>query len=89
MTEDQRDRYYAAAHAVQAGTKVGPPTSVMDCRIGLNVTKAEAGGLAKLLIDKGVFTEDEYAEAMIWGVLREKERMEAELSKYGPKVTLA
>ena len=88
MTEDQSQRYYAAAHAVQAGTKMGE-TSAMDCRIGLNVQMAETGGLAKLLIEKGVFTEYEYTEAMIWAVEAEKARLEAELTaKTGVKITL-
>ena len=87
MTEDQEARSLAAAHAVQAGTKTLNPDfrpGEMDCRIGLNVSKAEMGGFAELLIAKGVITRDEYVEAMIKGCEDEKARMEDELStKYG------
>lgn len=88
MSPKKSQRYYDAAHAVQAGTKM-TETDAMDCRIGLNVQMAEFGGLAKLLIDKGLITLDEYEDAMVAGVEREKARLEAELSKRtGAKIVL-
>lgn len=85
-----RRRYVAAAHAVQAGTKiVNAETDAMDCRIGLNVQMAEFGGLCELLVSKGVFTEDEMMDAITAGLLREKERLEHEIAGAGgAKVTL-
>lgn len=96
MNDEQSARCYAAGHAVQAGTKMLSgegginETSAIDCRIGLNVQMAEFGGLCQLLIEKGVLTSDEVAEAMIAGLIREKERMEDKLSALygGAKITL-
>lgn len=51
---------------------------------------SDHGSLAKLLIDKGVITEDEYLEAIADGTEREKQRYEAILSeRFGKPVTLA
>lgn len=87
MTEEQQRRYEAAAHAVQAGTKMGE-TSAMDCRIGLNIQMAEFAAFGELLMAKGLITEEEYCEAMITGLEREKARMEKALSRGGMKITL-
>lgn len=41
--------------------------ALKDVRVGLNSAMASAGGLAELLIEKGVFTAEEYNERMtIW-----------------------
>jgi hypothetical protein len=92
MTEEEKkerelhwERYLAAAHAVQSGVKqlmelkhnYGSPKHT---RTGVDMQKAEQGGLAKLLIDKGVFTELEYFKAMADAMEREKEEFERELS---------
>jgi hypothetical protein len=68
--------YVAAAHGVQSAVRfemsmkgmdddVNPALNMLKhLRTGLDMRAADAGGLAGLLIKKGVFTEDEYLEAM-------------------------
>lgn len=68
------DRYHAAAHAVQSGVAMemnveragddNRSTSPKHLRVGIATAKAEQGGLATLLIAKGVFTSEEYTAAM-------------------------
>ena len=68
MADAQR-RYLAAGHAVQTavlfnmerGARSHEPKHL---RTGLDMRAADAAGLARLLIKKGVFTELEYIEAM-------------------------
>lgn len=92
MSESQSARYYAAAHAVQAGTKALnhlEPTNPVDCRIGLNVTMAEFSTVTQLFVSKGLITLDELYETLIKANEAEKARMEERLTKYyGSKFTL-
>lgn len=91
-----RERYMAAAHAVQSGIamlmqrnkNLGHPKHL---QVGVDTMKVEQGGLAKLLIDKGLFTWPEYFEAMADAMEDEVRRSEAELSQlyHGAKITLA
>lgn len=80
MTDEERkqkawDRYTKAAHGIQTAIKHSmdiastanqrhPSTEPKHLRVGIDLSKAEQGGLARLLIAKGVFTETEYFEAM-------------------------
>lgn len=49
--------------------------------------KADAAGLATLLIEKGVITTEEYLDAVADSAEREAERMEHEISvRYGVNV---
>lgn len=88
MLEKMRDlelRYEEAVHGVQSAIKFelgqkhpAMADEVIDIlkhlRVGIDVTKAEQAALAYLLIDKGLFTFDEYAEAMRRGVNEELAR---------------
>lgn len=70
--------YETAAHGVQSAVayeqskKLGPQYDdgtppnkyAKHLRVGLDMRAADASALAQLLIDKGVFTEVEYLEAM-------------------------
>jgi len=70
--------YEEASHGVQSAvryemTKLGFPDDAPDrvviamlkhMRVGVDLRAADAGGLARLLIDKGIFTADEYIEHM-------------------------
>lgn len=65
-----RERYHALAHAVQTGIAHlmhHDPALVepKHLRVGINLRAADHAGLVKLLIDKGLFTEQEYGEALI------------------------
>lgn len=68
--------YEQAAHGIQTavlhrmqlnhepGTDLTGPASPKHLRVGVNIRAAEFGALAKLLIDKGVFTPAEIREEM-------------------------
>lgn len=58
-------------------------------RVGIDTSKSDQGALARLLIAKGIFSLDEYQDAMNEGMKLEKAMHEAELSKQlGKKITL-
>jgi hypothetical protein len=104
IKEKKLQRYMDLSHAVQSGiayTLALDHPEVEDInedvnlrehkhlRTGIDTSKSDIGALAYLLIEKGVFTEDEYMDALILFMQREKERYEATLSaQYGKKVTL-
>lgn len=89
------ERYNSALHAVQSGLAIwmnidADLFSPKHMRVGIDATKADMGGLANLLIKKGLITLVEYHEAMADGMEQEKLRWERDLSAYFKKtVTLA
>ncbi len=92
--DDFHTRYMAAAHAIQTGvayTLEYDPSSgtPKHLRTGLDLRAAEHGALARLLIAKGVFTEDEYLEAIVLAVEEEKRAYEERLKQhYGGKTKI-
>lgn len=100
--DELQRRYEAAAHAVQAGVQMelsdderknntNPPTSPKQLRTGVNLAMVSHGALVRVLIAKGLFTEEEYFEQLVLGVEDEKRQYEERLSaRYGgkTKVTL-
>ena len=61
--------YMEAAHGVQTAVawhqqKYPGFATPKHMRVGIYTLKAEQCGLAELLIEKGVFTQDEYLEAI-------------------------
>ncbi|HWS65684.1 MAG TPA: hypothetical protein VN325_23235 [Steroidobacteraceae bacterium] len=88
------ERYHKAAHAVQSGIAMlmnhnDKFTTPKHLRVGIDLEKAELGGLTKLLVDKGLITRAEYFSAIADGVEREKAEYEQRLSEItGAKVTL-
>ena len=100
MTELKLDalgrRWVAAAHKVQAGIAalMNMPGGFRSCevkhlRVGIDTTKADIGSLARLLVSKGVFTEEEYLAAIADGMESEAADYEARVSEaFGKKVTL-
>lgn len=95
MSEKDRARYFAAAHAVQSGVAADlgydhTSATPKHLRVGINITMSDLGSLAKLMIAKGVITLDEYEAALADGVEEEKARYEALLTaRLGNPVTLA
>lgn len=89
MKKDYRDRYFGAVHAVQSGVAMemefgSPAATAKHLRTGLDVGKAEFGGLAKLLISKGIITEDEHYAAITEAVEQEQADYERRLTeKFG------
>lgn len=76
-TEEDLQRYLAAAHAMQSGVaakmQIDPAeTTPKHLRVGVNSAMVEHNALAKLLIDKGVISEAEYFTAQADAMEREK-----------------
>lgn len=92
-----QERYVAAAHAMQSGVAArmaldgaNGDTTPKHLRVGVNSAMVEHSALAQLLIAKGIFTSDEYVEALAEAMEREVSLYEHELTKRtGRKVTLA
>jgi len=77
MSERDVARYQAAAHAMQSGVaaEMGKECEPKHLRVGVNSAMVGNAALARLLIDKGVFTLDEYEAA-------QADEMEAEQARY-------
>jgi hypothetical protein len=103
--DDLQRRYEAAAHAVQSGVAMeladderygnrNSSASPKQLRTGVNMAMIKHGALVRMLIAKGVFTEEEYFEELVKGVEEEKrlyeERLSARYARYGgrTKITL-
>lgn len=87
------ERYFAAAKKMQCGVEftmdpaeVGPKS----LRVGINSAMSDQAGLVKLLIEKGVITEEEYIRAIAGAMENEAERYQKKLeAKYpGKKIEL-
>lgn len=97
--DDLQRRYLAAAHAVQAGVAMelndDPPSNSASAaspkmlRTGVNLAMVQQGALVRLLIQKGLITEEEYFTELVAGVEDEKRQYEERLSqRFGGKITL-
>lgn len=86
------ERYLAAAHKVQSAIAAIPDhanQTPKHLRVGVDMGKSDARGLAQLLIAKGVFTLDEYLEAVVVAAEQEaKDYAEFVSEHLGVKVTL-
>ena len=88
------ERYQAAMHAMQTGVAIWMEiepgeTEPKHLRVGVNSALLDSSALAKLLIAKGVFTDEEYALALVEMVEAEVEHYRSRLEKsYGTAVTL-
>jgi len=79
MTNDN-ERYAAACHAMQTGVKYemalgSPDTTPKHLRVGVNSAMVNDAAITKLLIEKGLFTMEEYAKAVA-------DEMELEVQRY-------
>lgn len=73
--------YEDAAHAMQSGVAVEMQhdtnaTSSKHLRVGVNSSMVTDMAVARLLIDKGIFTHDEYTEAVRIAMIDEVQRYE-------------
>lgn len=88
-------RYLAACHAMQSGVaaemEIGSEdTSPKHLRVGVNSALCDQAALVRLLVEKGIVTEEEYAAAVTAEMEREVARYEERLSEHhGVRVTLA
>lgn len=76
--------YEAALHAMQSGVAMemnhnAKPTEPKHLRVGINAAMCDHAGLVKLLVAKGIITEQEYIDA-ITGI------MNAEVQRYEDKL---
>lgn len=77
------ERYMRAAHRVQTAIAFNPDRPAdqyKDLRVGLDLSKSDQAGLVTLLIAKGVFTMEEYIEAIANQAEREADTNEDDLS---------
>jgi hypothetical protein len=84
VSQDDVDRYLAALHAMQTGVAIEQARGSRDgepkhLRVGINSAKVEMGALAALLIEKGLFTRDEYTAAVA-------DAMETEVAAYEQRI---
>jgi len=98
--DELQRRYEAAAHAVQAGVAMeladderyrntNSSASPKQLRTGINLAMVSHGALMRVLIAKGLFTEEEYFEQLVLGVEAEKAAYEERLSaRYGGKTKI-
>lgn len=90
----QHMSYEEAAHAVQSGIAVQMQSDSKfiepkHLRVGIDLTKVDQCALARLLMEKGIFTEAEYIEAIRIATIDEVQRMEAALfQRFGQLPTL-
>lgn len=76
MTDEER--YLAAAHGMQTGVayvmeKDPSETTPKHLRVGINCAMSDQGGLAALLIEKGIITLEEYKKAIADSMERERD----------------
>jgi hypothetical protein len=96
MTATMVKRYAEAAHAMQSGVAFEmtisdrmSATEPKYLRVGINAAMCDHTGLVKLLIAKGLITEEEYNEAITTEMEAEKARYEKRISEHlGRKTTL-
>lgn len=80
-SDELKARYEAAVHAMQSGVAakmalgIGNETEAKHLRVGLNSVFVDTGTLTRLLVNKGIFTSEEFFTALA-------ENMEAEAATY-------
>jgi len=82
--EKHRERYLAAAHAMQTGvafTMHSDPkqTDPKHLRVGINAAMVEHGALIGLLLEKRLITMEEYYKALA-------DKMEEEVQSYAERL---
>lgn len=86
---DDKERYLNAAHGMQSGVAaiagMGDPSELAPkhLRVGGNSAMCDHAALVRLLIAKGLFTEEEYGKEIADEMERERERYEQRISPDG------
>ncbi len=95
MTEENRQRYLKAVHAMQSGVAMKKglmhgETDTKHLRVGVNSAMCDHAALVRLLMEKGILTKEEYTKAVADEMEREVERYKKELKELlGAEVNLA
>lgn len=96
--EEYKQRYFAAAHAMQSGVAMkmnydDESTNPKHIRVGINSALVDGSAVARLLMKKGIFTEEEYFESLAVAMEEEAKSYEKEINDRfgpgGPHITLA
>lgn len=87
MTREEKiARYEALLHGMQSGVRMVMEKGILEetmpkhLRVGVNTAKCDQGALVKLLIEKGVITDEDYLDAIV-------EMMEIEVKSYEEKLS--
>ena len=74
----ERDRYHAAVRALETAERLAAPGRAArgERRTSVALCRCEQSALARLLIAKGIISEDEYSQALI-------DEIEREIASYG------
>lgn len=87
----ESERYERAAHRVQtaiAAVPSHPNQTPKHMRTGIDMSKSDLAGLSKLLMDKGLFTLEEYLTAIADQAEIEASNYEDELSsRFGKNIS--
>jgi hypothetical protein len=81
--------YTEAAHGIQTGIaweleRGSQSATPKHLRVGVNLAMSDHAGLVRLLIEKGIFTEEEYLKAITDEANRELDRVEKTVNdEYG------
>jgi hypothetical protein len=93
--KDYGQEYMHHAHRMQAGVEYemnqpgNESTTPKHLRVGINTAMQDQASLVKLLIGKGIITQDEYLQAIAEGMKEEADAYERRLQeKLGPGVKL-
>lgn len=83
----QEDRYRDALHAMQTGVKMmreidSHDLTEVSLRVGINSAMCDSAALAKLLISKGLISQDEYEKAIAEEMEREVERYRLRIKEH-------
>lgn len=79
-------RYQAALHGMQTGVAYemqhdAKATQPKHLRVGVNAAMVDHSALAKLMMDKGIITEEEYYRALVAAMEAERDRYELHLTR--------
>jgi hypothetical protein len=100
MTEQEKldllERYMSAAHGMQTGVAYkmeydAGDTTPKHLRVGVNSAMVDSYTIARLLIEKGIFTEEEYLTTQAEEMERERDSYKQWLERYlgtGVNITL-
>jgi hypothetical protein len=93
MVEKLMQRYYMLLHAMQTGIMIklnrDPSSgSPKHLRVGINARAIDHAALVKLLVDKGVITDEEYCTELVLQAEKEVKMYEEELSTSAQKIKL-
>lgn len=86
MSDETLSKYFQKCHAMQTGVAMEmtvntKPTEPKHLRVGVNTAMCDHSALVKLLISKGIITEEEYRTAILNEMTDEVERYKTKLSR--------